>query len=258
MLLMEILKSPEELKKFLELSKGDIGFVPTMGALHAGHASLFSKAKRDSNICIASVYVNPTQFDDPQDLNRYPSATENDKQIMFSNGVNGAFFPEYHHLYPDDYRYQLAEKVFSKELCGQTRDGHFTGVLTILMKLFLMIRPDKVFLGEKDYQQLELVKGMVNAFHMGIKIVGCPTVRESDGLAMSSRNRNLTKNQRRKAPKFFEILSKRGNDREISDELAKCGFGVDYVVSRKDRRFGAVTLGSNENKVRLIDNVVLR
>ena len=121
-----------------------------------------------------------------------------------------------------------------------------------------MIRPNKVFLGEKDYQQLELVKGMVNAFHMDIEVVGCPTVRESDGLAMSSRNKNLTQSQRRKAPKFFELLSKRGNDSEISNELAMHGFGVDYVVSRKDRRFGAVTLGSNENQVRLIDNVLLR
>ena len=203
---MEILKSPEELKKFLELSKGNIGFVPTMGALHAGHVSLFHKAKKDSDICIASIYVNPTQFDDPQDLSKYPSAIENDKKIMRANGINGVFFPKYHHLYPDDYSYQLAERVFSKELCGKTRHGHFTGVLTILMKLFLMIRPDKVFLGEKDYQQLELVKGMVNAFHMGIEVVGCPTVRESDGLAMSSRNKNLTQSQRRKAPKFLSFF----------------------------------------------------
>ena len=255
---MEILKSPKELKKFLELSKGNIGFVPTMGALHAGHVSLFHKAKKDSDVCIASIYVNPTQFDDPQDLSNYPSAIENDKKIMRANGINGVFLPKYDHLYPDDYSYQLAERAFSKELCGKTRPGHFTGVLTILMKLFLMIRPDKVFLGEKDYQQLELVKGMVNAFHMDIEVVGCPTVRECDGLAMSSRNKNLTQSQRQKAPKFFELLSKRGNDSEISDELAKHGFGVDYVVSRKDRRFGAVTLGSNEKKVRLIDNVLLR
>ena len=255
---MEILKSPTELKKFLELSNGNIGFVPTMGALHAGHVSLFRKAQEDSDICIASIYVNPTQFDDPQDLNRYPSAAENDKQIMRANGVNGVFFPDYHHLYPDGYRYQLAERVFSKELCGKTRPGHFAGVLTVLMKLFLIIKPDKVFLGEKDYQQLELVKGMVDAFHMDIEIIGCPTVRESDGLAMSSRNKNLTESQRRKAPKFFELLSKKGNDRAISDELEMYGFGVDYVVSKKDRRFGAVTLGSNENKVRLIDNVFLR
>lgn len=255
---MEILKTPEELKKFLEMSKGNIGFVPTMGALHSGHVSLFRKANKDSDICIASIYVNPTQFDDPQDLNRYPSAIENDKQIMRANGVNGVFFPEYHHLYPDEYRYQIAESVFSKELCGKTRHGHFTGVLTILMKLFLMIRPEKVFLGEKDYQQLELVRGMVNAFHMEIEVVGCPTVREFDGLAMSSRNKNLSQSQRRKAPKFFELLSKKGSDREISDELELCGFGVDYVVSKKGRRFGAVTLGSNDKKVRLIDNVLLR
>ena len=111
-------------------------------------------------------------------------------------------------MYPDDYAYQIDEKVFSKELCGETRQGHFTGVLTVLMKLFLMIKPDKVFLGEKDYQQLELVRGMVNAF-MDIEIVSCPTKRESDGLAMSSRNKNLTPNQRRKAPKFLSS-SRRG------------------------------------------------
>ena len=255
---MEILKSPDELRNFLELARGTIGFVPTMGALHEGHVSLFRKAKKDSDICIASIYVNPTQFDDPQDLNRYPSAIQNDQELMRANGVDSAFFPTYHQLYPDDYTYQVAERIFSKELCGKTRQGHFTGVLTVLMKLFLMIRPDKVFLGEKDYQQLELVKGMVNAFHMGIEIVGCPTIRESDGLAMSSRNKNLTPSQRQEAPKFFELLSKRGDDSQISEELVKCGFEVDYVVSRKDRRYGAVTLGSNGNKVRLIDNVVLR
>ena len=116
------------------------------------------------------------------------------------------FFPKYDHLYPDDYSYQLAERAFSKELCGKTRPGHFTGVLTVLMKLFLMIRPDKVFLGEKDYQQLELVKGMVNAFHMDIEIVGCPTIREPDGLAMSSRNKNLTQSQRQKAPSFLSFF----------------------------------------------------
>jgi len=255
---MEIFKSPDELKKFLALARGTIGFVPTMGALHEGHASLFQKAKKDSDICITSIYVNPTQFDDPQDLDRYPSAAQNDRELMHANGVDSAFFPTYHHLYPDDYTYEIAEKSYSRELCGKTRQGHFTGVLTVLMKLFLMIRPDKVFLGEKDFQQLELIKGMVNAFHMGIEIVECPTIRESDGLAMSSRNKNLTPSQRRKAPKFFELLSKRGNDSEISDELARCGFGVDYVISRKDRRYGAVTLSSNGNKVRLIDNVVLR
>ncbi len=255
---MEILKSPDELRNFLELARGTIGFVPTMGALHEGHLSLFSKAKKDSDICIASIYVNPTQFDDPQDLNRYPSAIQNDQELMRANGVDGAFFPTYPQLYPDNYTYQVAERIFSKELCGKTRQGHFTGVLTVLMKLFLMIRPDKVFLGEKDYQQLELVKGMVNAFHMGIEIVGCPTIRESDGLAMSSRNRNLTPSQRTQAPKFFELLSKRGEDSQISDELLRCGFEVDYVVSRKDRRYGAVRLCSNGNKVRLIDNVVLR
>ncbi len=228
-----------------------IGFVPTMGALHKGHLSLIEKSLSDNDITVVSIFLNPTQFDNASDLENYPKLLEQDIALLERSGVDYLFNPEYNYLYPDNYKYQILETELSNILCGASRPGHFKGVLTVVMKLFNIIKPKRAYFGEKDYQQLELIKGMVNAFFMDVEIVPCPIVRESDGLAMSSRNLRLTPSEREIAPKFYEILSSNLSDEAVIEELEKIGFRVDYITSINNRRYGAVYLG----KVRLIDNV---
>jgi pantoate--beta-alanine ligase len=227
-----------------------------MGALHAGHLSLVERSLEETDATIVSIYVNPTQFNNANDLANYPETLAVDLQLLEAGGVSAAFMPTYALLYPDDYAYQVDEKQFSRELCGENRPGHFTGVLTVVMKLLNLVKPQKAYFGEKDFQQLSLVKGMVEAFFLETEIIGCPIIREEDGLAMSSRNLNLGSYDRRKAPLFSRLLS----DALLSDEhiytrLRLAGFEVDYVVTKGRRRFGAVLTGGPATPVRLIDNV---
>jgi pantoate--beta-alanine ligase len=154
-------------------------------------------------------------------------------------------------MYHDGYRYQVTENTLSRELCGVHRPGHFDGVLSVVLKLFQLVKPDRAYFGEKDYQQLELVRGMAGAFFLDLEIVAVATVREADGLAMSSRNARLTPAQRAQAPVFPEILRSSPDAAEAAQRLEAFGFDVDYVEDRPSRRFGAVKLGD----VRLIDNV---
>lgn len=228
-----------------------VGFVPTMGALHAGHDSLFAAARRDGGVVLASIFVNPTQFDDKRDFELYPQTLEEDCARMDEAGVDVVFAPSVAEMYPNGTRYQVVETEFSRELCGAHRPGHFTGVLTVVMKLLQIAGAERAYFGEKDRQQLELVRGMCAAFFLPTEIIGCPTVREPDGLAMSSRNARLTPGERRLAPKFHAILSKAPTSSEARAALEAEGFKVDYVEDRESRRFGAVHLG----KTRLIDNV---
>lgn len=240
----------------LRAARGDnIGFVPTMGALHEGHLSLVRESKRRCSQTIASIYVNPTQFNNPDDLANYPDTLPADLAKLQALDVDVVFLPVFDELYPDGFAYRIDETIFSRDLCGAHRPGHFTGVLTVVMKLFNIVEPDKAFFGEKDYQQLWLVRKMTQAFFMKVEVVGCPIVREEDGLAMSSRNRNLTPCERRRAPLFAKILGAAGSDAEAKAELTRAGFDVDYVVTTHGRRFGAVNLGEGDRVVRLIDNV---
>lgn len=252
---MKILNTLEALRSFRRSCTGYVGFVPTMGALHAGHISLVERSTRDCQTTIVSIYVNPTQFNNPNDLANYPDTLQADLQQLEAAGVDAVFLPDYDMLYPDGFTYQVDETAFSKELCGAHRPGHFTGVLTVVMKLLNLVRPDKAFFGEKDFQQLSLVRGMVEAFFLETEIVGCPIVREEDGLAMSSRNLNLTIEDRARSPLFHKILKRACRDEEAIRLLEEKGFEVDYVVTRGDRRFGAVMMGSDASPVRLIDNV---
>jgi len=249
---MKILKLPSEIKKELRKFKDKtIGFVPTMGALHKGHFSLIESSLKENDITIVSIFVNPTQFDNPEDLKEYPILIEKDLEALKKLNVDFAFLPEYKTLYPDNFVYRVEETNFSKKLCGAFREGHFTGVLTVVMKLLNIVSPKRAYFGEKDYQQFLLVKGMTEAFFMDVEIVPCPIVREDDGLAISSRNLRLTTAERKLAPVFYRLLSSSKTDEEIKLELKKKGFKVDYIESLNGRRFGAVHLG----KVRLIDNV---
>jgi len=248
---MKILKSIQEWKDEKKNIVGKIGFVPTMGALHLGHLSLVRFSKKDCEKTIVSIFVNPTQFNDPNDLKAYPRMLEEDALKLENEGVDYIFAPEFSELYPDDYSYVVTEKKLSNVLCGKSRPGHFDGVLSVVMKLFNIVEADKAYFGEKDYQQLELIKGMVEAFFMKTQIIPCPTIREEDGLAMSSRNLRLSAEGRLKAPLFHRALLMPKTCEEVKNHLEKLGFKVDYIEERLDRRFGAVFL----DNVRLIDNV---
>lgn len=234
-----------------ELHGKKIGLVPTMGALHDGHISLVNNSKKNNEITVVSIFVNPTQFNDPKDLKKYPITFEDDLEKLNDAGVDYLFAPKYASMYPDDYKYMTSENSFTKMLCGKNRPGHFDGVLTIVMKLFNVIKPQNAYFGEKDYQQLILIRGMVEAYFMEVNIVPCELIREKDGLAMSSRNKLLKEDERSLAPSFYEQLNSRKPIEEIKSSLEYLGFKIDYIEEHFNHRFGAVTLGS----VRLIDNV---
>jgi pantoate--beta-alanine ligase len=230
-----------------------VGFVPTMGALHEGHASLFRAARRRHEVVLASIFVNPTQFDEAQDFEQYPRTLEADRATMKASGVDVAFVPTVQEMYPNGTHYRVEETDFSRELCGAHRPGHFSGMLTVVLKLLQIADADAAYFGEKDYQQLLLVRGLCEAFFLRTEITGCPTVRETDGLALSSRNARLTPAERALAPQFYRTLVSSPSAAHAREHLAGAGFTVDYVEDRNGRRFGAVRLGA----VRLIDNLPL-
>jgi pantoate--beta-alanine ligase len=222
-----------------------------MGALHEGHASLFRAARRECDVVLASIFINPTQFDDPRDFEKYPHTPEADAALMETAGVDVVFAPAVAEMYPNGTHYTVQESGLSRELCGAHRPGHFDGVLTVVLKLLQIAGAERAYFGEKDYQQLELVRGMAAAFFLATRIVGCPTVREPDGLALSSRNRRLAAAERALAPRFHHWLVAAPTPADAQKALAGEGFAVDYVEDRAGRRFGAVRLGDT----RLIDNV---
>lgn len=232
-----------------------VGFVPTMGALHKGHRALLEKARVDNDLVVLSIYVNPTQFNDQHDLQNYPQTLESDLAMAEEVGVDHVILPRYDELYADNYRYKITESHWSNRLCGAHRPGHFTGVLTVVMKLLNLVRATKAYFGEKDYQQLQLIKDMVAAFFVQTEIVACPTVRESDGVAMSSRNTKLDQAGRDKAKVFASILKNAADLENAKITLEENGLEVDYIEQHSGRRFGAVRVKSSQGEVRLIDNV---
>jgi pantoate--beta-alanine ligase len=228
-----------------------IGFVPTMGALHEGHLSLCRRARREHDVVLVSIFVNPTQFDETHDFEKYPRTMEQDLQTLAEAGVDVVFAPSVQEMYPNGFTYAVNETEFSRELCGAHRPGHFSGMLTVVLKLLQIAGADAVYFGEKDYQQLSLVRGLVEAFFVPTTIVACPTIREPDGLAMSSRNARLSATERSLAPQFYQALATAATAGEAREQLLRAGFVVDYVEERSGRRYGAVRLGNT----RLIDNV---
>lgn len=229
-----------------------IGFVPTMGALHEGHRSLLERARRENDRVVLSVFVNPTQFDDPADLSRYPRTLEADVELA-GDLADDVLSPEPGEMYPDAYRYRVTEGELSQLHEGAHRSGHFDGVLTVVLKLLNLVRPDRAYFGEKDWQQLRLVEGMARALFLPVEIVACPTVREPDGLAMSSRNRRLAPPARQRAALFPQALRSSPSPSAAAEALAGAGFAVDYVEDVAGVRIGAVRIDG----VRLIDNVRL-
>ena len=258
---MIVIKDMQEwLSIGLELSKDrgtSVGFVPTMGALHEGHVSLLRESVAREDVTVLSIYVNPTQFNDPKDLANYPDTLNEDLEKAHLVGVDYVILPKYEDIYRDDFRYQVTESEFSLELCGANRPGHFTGVLTVVMKLLNLVKPDRAYFGKKDYQQCQLISDMCDAFFMDVEIIPCDTVRESDGLAMSSRNKLLDPDARALARHFNKILVRACDDENAISQLEAKGFKVDYVETRGSQRFGAVIVSSGDKTVRLIDNVAL-
>lgn len=251
---MIVAKRSADIKSWRQsLGATNVGFVPTMGALHEGHASLVDKSKAECGKTCVSIFINPTQFNDPNDYANYPTDVETDLDLLESKGVDLVFLPEREEIYQDQYRFKVSESELTKKLCGRFRPGHFDGVLTVVMKLLNIVTPDKCFMGEKDFQQLLLVQEMAKTFFINTEIVACPTLREADGLAMSSRNRRLSPDHRELAPLLFAKLKTAQSLQQAQEELTIAGFEVEYLEEHFNRRFVAAKLGH----VRLIDNVSL-
>lgn len=183
-----------------------LGFVPTMGALHAGHLSLMQKCVSSDDVSIASIYVNPTQFNDKNDLQRYPRNLDHDCEMLREEGCSFVFTPTDREMYPEPDRRIFDFGIMGEIMEGKHRPGHFNGVAQIVTRLFEAVEPDNAYFGQKDFQQLAIIRKLVNDLHYKINIVECPIIREPDGLAMSSRNILLTKEERESAPLIYQTL----------------------------------------------------
>lgn len=230
-----------------------VGFVPTMGALHQGHASLIKNSSQNNELTVVSIFVNPTQFNNSTDLEKYPRTLEADLKLAEDSGAHIVLAPHFEEMYPDQYRYKITENEFSKKLCGAHRPGHFDGVLTVVMKLLQIVKPKIAYFGEKDYQQLLLIQQMAQAFFLDLEVKSCETIREADGLAMSSRNVRLTPEGRKIAPAIFQALKNYKNFSDSQSELKKLNIELEYLEEHFQRRFIAAYIDG----VRLIDNVAI-
>ena len=277
---MKIIDTISELENQLQgyRHKGEtIGLVPTMGALHQGHASLVERCVADNKISIVSLFVNPTQFNNKEDLKHYPRTPEKDHELLERLGVDYVFSPSVEELYPEEDKRVFDFGQLDKVMEGEFRPGHFNGVAQIVSKLFDIVKPDNAYFGEKDFQQLAIVKDMVRQLQMPVNIIGMPIVRESSGLAMSSRNQRLSEEQKKNASEVYKVLneSKLMIDKFIPYELINyvsesinkvSGLKVEYfqivdgdnlqpVTSWSDSDYivGCIALFCGE--VRLIDNI---
>ncbi len=206
---MRIIKNIKEMQassRSLLREGKTIGFVPTMGALHEGHLSLVRAARLDNDIVVVSIFVNPLQFGPHEDFERYPRDLEGDSEKLRKEGVDILFFPDMKEMYPSDFRTYVEVQGLSEKLCGAFRPGHFRGVATVVTKLFNIVKPSRAYFGAKDYQQTVIIKRLVNDLNMDIEVIVCPTVRESDGLAMSSRNLYLNPEERKAALVIYRTL----------------------------------------------------
>ena len=206
---MRVIKSIIQLRKVLDAARRagkTIGFVPTMGYFHEGHAALMRAAKKDHDICVVSIYVNPKQFGPKEDLARYPRDLRRDSAVARKENVDIIFFPSDNVIYPKGYLTYIDVENLSGQLCGRFRPGHFKGVATVVMRLLNIVRPDAMYLGQKDAQQVAVLKTMVHDLDLPVAVKVIPTVREKDGLAMSSRNSYLTPDQRRQSAVLYRTL----------------------------------------------------
>ncbi len=277
---MKIVKKTSELEVLVSLFKElglKIGLVPTMGALHNGHASLVKKAVAENDVVIVSIFVNPTQFNNKNDLATYPRTVEADCALLESLGANIAFTPTVEQIYPYPDTRQFDFTPLDKVMEGPMRPGHFNGVAQVVSRLFDIAQPNKAYFGEKDYQQLAIIREMVRQFNYPIEIVGCPIIREADGMALSSRNTLLSANERQTAVRISQTLAKSQSllkeksvkelQQWVIDEINRGGeLEVEYyeIVNGTtlqpinswndcDNPVGCITVYCG--KVRLIDNI---
>lgn len=270
-----------ELRRDWKQGNETIAFVPTMGNLHNGHLKLVSQAAKNASKIVVSIFVNPMQFGPDEDLDAYPKTLEADKNALQALGVDVLFMPKVEDIYSRGLEQQTFVEVpgFSYMICGASRPGHFRGVATIVCKLFNMVQPNEAYFGEKDFQQLQVIKAMVTDLSMNLTIHGVPTEREKDGLAMSSRNVYLTKEQRALAPMLYKEITKLGDAilsgrRDFSalisaskSTLANAGFKPDYIelrsaetlmqVGHEDKNL-VILAAAFLGKTRLIDNLQLQ
>ncbi|MCL3780011.1 pantoate--beta-alanine ligase [Prolixibacteraceae bacterium JC049] len=207
---MELISTIADLKAALNGHRQEgrsIGFVPTMGALHQGHLSLVHQAGEKTDVVVVSIFVNPTQFNDPKDLERYPRTLENDMELLEATPCQYVFAPSVQEVYPEPDNRQFDFGDLERVMEGEHRPGHFNGVAQVVSKLFDMVEPDKAIFGEKDFQQMAIIYAMVVQLGLDVEIVPGTTVREADGLAMSSRNALLTEEHRKSAPRIYQTLS---------------------------------------------------
>jgi pantoate--beta-alanine ligase len=279
---MNLVHSAEELRALLATHRAAgemIGFVPTMGALHEGHASLLRQSKRENPVTVLSVFVNPTQFGPNEDFSRYPRTLESDCEIARREGVSYVFAPDANEMYPEGFSTFVEVEGVTAPLCGSFRPGHFRGVTTVVYRLFALVQPTAAYFGQKDLQQCLVVQRMVKDLLLPVRVEIVPTVRESDGLALSSRNRYLSAEEREKALVIFRALQEvktavAGGERSVKALLDKAlaefaktpEFQVQYCeirsfpdlkeVSRLDGP-AAMAVAGFMGKTRLIDNILL-
>jgi pantoate--beta-alanine ligase len=280
---MEIAKTIDEVRRRVAVARSagqTVGLVPTMGNLHEGHLRLVDAARRQCSFVCLSIFVNPTQFGPKEDFGSYPRTPEQDQAACRERGVDLVFCPEVAEMYPAGHRTEIHVPGLSGALCGASRPTHFTGVATVVAKLFHIVQPDQAFFGAKDFQQTVVLRRMVADLNLPVEVVVCPTVREADGLAMSSRNAYLTPTERREAPALHAEL-RRTRDALLSapaksaDVIAQIrarlereapGGGVDYIKivdpwTLADVEVASppvlVALAVKFSRARLIDNVLI-
>ena len=269
-----------EVKKF-KFNKS-IGFVPTMGYLHEGHLFLVENSKRENDVTVVSIFVNPTQFGPNEDFEKYPRNYERDLQMLENLGVDYVFMPEMFEIYPEGYSTYVEENILTKELCGKSRPTHFRGVTTIVNKLFNIVSPDKAYFGQKDAQQFRVLRKMVEDLNMNVELIECPIIREEDGLAKSSRNVYLTSEEREQATALFESLNiakkllsegecsvSKITEKMKSHIETKSLIKIDYISILKEKNLSEfqndiidetplIAVACFLGKTRLIDNLIHR
>ena len=256
-----------------------VGLVPTMGALHEGHASLIRRSVSENGVTVVSVFLNPTQFNDKKDLERYPRTLDADCKLVETCGADYVFAPSVEEMYPTPDKRHFEFPPVTTVMEGAHRPGHFNGVCQVVSRLFYIVRPDNAYFGEKDWQQIAVIKALVRYLDLKLQIVECETVREADGLAKSSRNTLLSADERKIAPKIYEVLKaskeyakthtvKETHDKVVADINAEDGLEVEYfsivdgntlldVDSWNDSNYiaGCITVYCGKTPIRLIDHI---
>jgi len=230
---MRVVRSVKEMQaisRSLFKTGREVGFVPTMGYLHKGHLSLVRRARSENDVVVVSIFVNPTQFGPNEDYERYPRDEERDRKLLEEEGADYLFIPSVSEMYPEGYSTFVEVLGLTEGLCGAKRPGHFRGVATVVTKLLNIVFPTRAYFGEKDYQQLQVIKRLVRDLNIPVEVVGCPIVREEDGLAMSSRNTYLSPEERESALSLYKGL-------KLAEELFESGERNPEVIKKRVEEF---------------------